>query len=811
MALSRAELQRLVEVEAALQGVDPAMAMAVAQQESAFDPTARSPKGAYGIMQLMPGTAKHLGVDPNDPADNIAGGVKYLAQLSKRYDGDRERTLAAYNAGPGVVDSYKGIPPFKETRGYVAKIMGSLGPRQAEAAPLTRLQEIEAELARREQAAPPPAQNTPPLAQAAPPRPAQGEPPSDLTIDIGGDGPPESFAQAVQGIPPLDPHAASRMLADRSPLPSGREQARTIGAMAVPAATGTMGAMAGGALGGPAGAVAGGIAGGVYGGRLNKQLGLTDPEQPLVEKTVLGPIYPSDALNVGVPLAMRAAAPIATKVGNAISGVTKPAQQKLMDLAERYGVRLSYGDVTRGSVAPKVETILENIPGSGAGGFRVGQQADVAQAGARMNTDLQDAMIKTPWRNIDQVRKVAGHYTSQGKAARALLEELDNAGDDWARVVQASGKLSLFQDRLRADQLYNRVEKLAAPLGNVPVMQTLRAIDDAVDDVQRAVLPSAEAQREVGGLLSRARDAIATVPTAPIPDTSYARMRRLRSDLGDMQRTATEPATARVLGQVKTALEQDMATFADQSGVPALKAAHRQADQFYRARVVKYREGQLAKAMERDLPDEIYGKFVQQDKGARAQEFYNGLDTKGQAAVRYGMAREAYEKATDGALDVFSPAKYSQSLGKIQEASGVFFKGQPQWEMDGFRKLMAHAQRAGQYAENPPTGNRLLVGGLLAGGSVALDVASMGKLFASARGLQALFMTRPGRNFLLASSDLQPGSSAFTRRVDQFLRSPAWAPVMAGASGGRQGRQPGIGGSGQEQHEEKPPEYGPRR
>jgi len=789
MALSREELGRLVELQAARHGVDPALARAVAQQESDFDPAARSPKGALGVMQLMPGTAKALGVDPLDVGQNIAGGVKYLAQLSQRYDGDQARMLAAYNAGPGAVEKFRGVPPFPETRSYVSKILGMLRPASAEAAPLdadlVRLEALKAERARRAASAP---VSTPAEAgatgqamrqrQDAPPA---GEPPSDLTVNIEKASPPDDWQAAVQGIEPVNQNAASQLLATRSPLPSATDQARSLGALAVPAITATGGAMIGGAVGGPAGAFAGGVAGGVYGGRLNKQLGLTPEEAPLVEETVLGPIYPSDALNVAIPLAARAAAPVATKVGNAIAGVTRPARQQLMDLAERWGVRLSYGDVARGSIAPKVESVLENVPGVGAGAFRVGQQADVARAGEALTTQLREAMVTTPWRNLAQVQRVAGQQTSQGKAARALLAELDQAGDDWGRVIQASGKLNLFQDRLRATQLYDRVDRLAAPLGNMPLPQTTRAIDRAVQDVEAAILPAPEVRREVAGLMQRARVAVTPTPGQPPPDTSYTRMRRLRSDLGDMQRTATEPATARYLGTIKTALENDMTTFTAQQGTPALQQAARQADQFYRTRVVPYREGALATAITKDLPDEIYGAFVR--RGAdRAQQFYNGLDPRGQAAVRYGMVQEATDAATQGALDVFSPAKFAQSLGRIQEASGVFFRGQPHWELNGFRNLMAHAHRAGQYAENPPTGQRTIAGALL-GGAATVDPATMAQVFAGAKGLQLLFMTRPGRNFLLAASDLQPGSAAFTRRVDTFLRSPALAPVVASTQG----------------------------
>jgi soluble lytic murein transglycosylase-like protein len=105
-------------------GLPPELLRAMMQVESGGNPRAVSPKGAMGLMQLMPGTARLMGVDdPYDPEENLQGGAAYMARMMKKYGDDQELALAAYNAGPGRVDAYGGIPPFPETQNYVKKVL----------------------------------------------------------------------------------------------------------------------------------------------------------------------------------------------------------------------------------------------------------------------------------------------------------------------------------------------------------------------------------------------------------------------------------------------------------------------------------------------------------------------------------------------------------------------------------------------------------------------------------------------------------------------------------------------------------------
>jgi soluble lytic murein transglycosylase-like protein len=113
---------QLADAAADKYGLPRRLVRSVISKESDFQPQAVSPKGAIGLMQLMPATAEALGADPRDPAQNVDAGTRYLRDLLEKYDGGLWHALAAYNAGPGAVDKYQGVPPYRETINYVGKI-----------------------------------------------------------------------------------------------------------------------------------------------------------------------------------------------------------------------------------------------------------------------------------------------------------------------------------------------------------------------------------------------------------------------------------------------------------------------------------------------------------------------------------------------------------------------------------------------------------------------------------------------------------------------------------------------------------------
>jgi hypothetical protein len=430
--------------------------------------------------------------------------------------------------------------------------------------------------------------------------------------------------------------------------------------------------------------------------------------------------------------------PVTPGIVTAQRAARNAERQGLRELSSKHGIPLSQGDISKNPIIRKTETALENVPYAGMTTFRKEQAGAAEQAANRL---------------LDRA-----------------ADKLDDAGD-WGRILQSSlkGKAKFVKDA--AAKKYDRVAQLADPLGPVP---TTRMNQTARELLGEEMLKP-EAYQDAG-FISLLRK------YATEPGVNFSTTRAIRSDLGDLISDAYRGRNAIVgekgagaLQKLKGALEDDMKQFAT-SRNPKVAAAWKDADRYYRETVVPFKDSALARAAKSSTPDEIYRTFIQRGKGDRAMNFYKALDQQGRDAVRYGMVKEAIDKATrEGAP--FSPAKFATSLENIDAATGVFFKGKNKDMLDGLVKLMRHAERGGQVLENPPTGQRVIP--WLMAGSFAGPVLSV-KTVAGSFAIQKLLTTERGQNFLAHMAKMKPGTDA----MDNYLRVFGAAMAQQARNGG---------------------------
>lgn len=442
-----------------------------------------------------------------------------------------------------------------------------------------------------------------------------------------------------------------------------------------------------------------------------------DEGQSRTKNTVLGLIGGG-----GTTAALEGAAKAGGKVINAYKGNYNSFQaDELMNLSKTHDIPLSAGDITQGAVLPKAETATEYLPLVGMGSFRQSQNAQAEQA------------------------------------AKNLLDNYAPS-DDWAKITQTSLKSQAEAVKRHAKSQYDQVSLLADDLGTVP---THRMTDKAKSIIQKELQKKPEYQDvRLIHELSRYTES---------PEMNFSGMREIRSDLGDLIDDYYKGVNAVVgkkgahsLQKIKNSLEEDMKEFATSNG-DKLFRTWKQADEYYKNTVIPFKDTSIAKAVKTDTPDEIYRMFIQRGKRDRAQKFYNALDGQGQNAIRYKMIDEAYIAASKGKH--FSPAIFSRRLEDINEATGVFFNASQKKELDGLTKLLRHAERGGQYMENPPTGQRLVQ--LAAAGATTINPAIGAKIGLSSWMIKQLTTTEVGKRLLLSASDIQIGSEAMENLIKQ--------------------------------------------
>lgn len=442
----------------------------------------------------------------------------------------------------------------------------------------------------------------------------------------------------------------------------------------------------------------------------------------------------------------------ATKAINAYRNNLQKGAKELAEQGEKYGVRTSVGDVGKNPFIQRTEVQMEQVPVVGMSGFREAQQREASNAANKVVQQLKDKISEVDYKSLNRIQSKAA---SGDRNAMRIMDVVNSTGDNPSKIMQAAAEIKNWRGDQVASQLYDRVSSIA---GNSPVTptKTIQAIDNVIN-ADSKVVPNKELLREISDIRNKLTD--------PSINVSFGELRAARTRLGELVKEwGRQGKSTNALTRIRAAIDNDTSDFANNSGKPALIAEYKRADSFYK-QLQASKDGALAKAMGSAEPDQIYKTFIQSGKGDKATNFYKNLDPKGQAALRFEMANQALKKATNENKEIFSPAKFANEFERMREPYGQIFSGADKAQMDGFVKLMRHVERAGQYAENPPTGNRAV--GMVIGGTAIANTPLVIKAAGASALAKTLFTTSAGKRILLAAKDLPPSSPKLANLLKQ--------------------------------------------
>ena len=465
---------------------------------------------------------------------------------------------------------------------------------------------------------------------------------------------------------------------------------------------------------------------------------------------------------------------VAAKVINARKGNLAPAYKEIDDLGRQFDVNTSVGDINRGAFTGRAEVALEQVPVLGMGGFREAQNTQAVAATNKLTAKLKQAMTDTDYKALPTIKAQAN---AGNRNAARVLNIVETAGDDTGRVLQASAEVRAFRESNIASKLYDKVDDLVKQSGDdaVSPTNTTAKLTQTLDEQGASLSPDDAIIRELTDIQTNLADAA--------KPKDFANMRQLRSRLGSLASelgVSGKGAASKAIGDLRQAVDDDIAAFALNSSNQGIRQAYQRADKFYKG-AMQRSDKAIANAMKNNKPDEIYNAFVKTGKGDRANNFYQALDQKGQAALRYQMAEEAISKATNESTGNFSPAKFAGEFERMAEPFDKIFKGDDKKQMDGLVKLMRHIERAGQYKENPPTGNRVIP--WLVAGATAINPITAVKVGGLSLFARSMLTTRAGKNLLLAANKLPETQQA---ALDNILMNAAKVAAANGAKTGQE-------------------------
>lgn len=455
---------------------------------------------------------------------------------------------------------------------------------------------------------------------------------------------------------------------------------------------------------------------------------------------------------------VRGVAKVAPKIINAKRGVLKDGAKEVDGIGKKHGVRTSVGDIGRGPIVKKTETIMEQVPVVGTSGFRKAQHDEAKGAALKVTEKLKDAMSEAEFKALPSLKAAAD--AGDRNAAR-VLDVVENSGDDAGRVLQAGAEMRAWRESKVANKMYDNVQELVAKLPDSKVNpdSTTDLLSKKLSEETASLAPDEALVRDLTAIQERLSD--------PNIAKNFNNMRLLRSQLGDMAEKYMKGSTpnrsaAKFFGDLRTAAENDIGKFVARTGSDEIRRSYQRADSFYKG-MMRRKDAALTKAMKSNKPDEIIGSFIKSGKADRADNFYRALDPKAQSALRYQMADTALGKATNDSTGHFSPATFALEFERMSAPYEQVFKGADKAEMSGFVKLMRHVERAGRYMEDPPTGNRVI--GAAMGTGTVLNPALAVKVGTTSAIAKFLFTTPTGKKLLLAANKLSHDEAEQLKRI----------------------------------------------
>lgn len=438
------------------------------------------------------------------------------------------------------------------------------------------------------------------------------------------------------------------------------------------------------------------------------------------------------------------------------------------------------------SLAPMAKASGRKLINAKQGEFRDKYAQEIIQTGDKHNTPvhLDDVggnftkrtsvaaesipVFGTAPGKIEQAEK--GLYAAE-KLTKNLAVKSDN-DDFFGEITESLGR-KLNKLKGQASEKYNRVSELLDDKGGVE----LPRVDDLIDKL--ITEEKAFGQQANKNLIS----ILEGYKSGNTPRGNFTHTRELRSRLGstisDFYRGDNQAIGSQgveKLQRLKEAVEHDMSDFVFING-PEAQTAWREADAFYSERIAEpFRKTGLKSLVDANEPEKAW-RYLTTNGGieSRSRVAYQALDKKGRAAVRYGLVKEALD-ASIGENRTFSPAKFAKSIEKRMNLVDTFFTGKDKQEIKGFAKLMRHIERAGQVAENPPNGSRLLLP-LLGVGAAVADAKTIGAASTAAFTMKKLFQDDRARNLLLAAGK----SNAHTKSMEDIADKMATILGRAGS------------------------------